>query len=517
MNLTKELSIIENIKLHIEAKIPSIYIENYDWEKFQAEILKAGFEQDFYFYNDTQGVYRVVNKKFESGDERDIMEVLANINPNSIYVFDNVHSYFNDPQVLTSFRVAFRKLRRQNSAIIIFSPIMNIPKELEKELTILEYPMPKAKEISRLMSRYLADMGIHFDTDEEIAKSMLGLTFREVENSIRKTALQFNKVTREQIPSLIFEKEQIIKKSGYLEYFHPKESMSSIGGLDNLKDWLKNRSKAFSEEAIKYGLTYPKGVMLLGVSGTGKSLSAKAVSNSWKMPLLRLDFGKVFGGLVGESENNIRETIKIAESISPSILWIDEIEKGLSGNGGSNDGGTSTRVFGTFLTWMQEKESEVFVLATANDISNLPPELLRKGRFDEIFFVDLPTIEERKEIIKIHIERRGQNSKFIDIDEVARATKGFSGAELDEIVNESLFNIYTPSQKPVLKTRDLLDSAENLFTLSKTMEERIRALRKWAKERTKPASKYSPEDLPKFSGTKLKSEVYENDFLDFDD
>jgi SpoVK/Ycf46/Vps4 family AAA+-type ATPase len=293
--------------------------------------------------------------------------------------------------------------------------------------------------------------------------------------------------------------------------------MESIGGLHNLKEWLNIRSKAFSSKAIDFGLSYPKGVLLLGIPGTGKSLSAKAVSNQWKLPLLRLDFGKIFGGLVGESESNIRQTIKVAESLSPSILWIDEIEKGLSGSGGgSSDGGTSTRVFGTFLTWLQEKESEVFVLATANDISSLPPELLRKGRFDEIFFVDLPTLEERKEILKIHIKRRKQNPDNIGIDDVATVTKGFSGAELDEVVHEALFNIYDPLSKGknILKTRDLIDVSERFFPLSLTMEERIKSLRKWAKDRTKPASKYKPEDLEKFDGVKLKSEIFDNPFME---
>ena len=217
-----------------------------------------------------------------------------------------------------------------------------------------------------------------------------------------------------------------------------------------------------------------------------------------------------------ESESNIRQTIKVAESLAPCVLWIDEIEKGLGGgaNSGASDGGTSTRVFGTFLTWLQEKESEVFVLATANDISALPPELLRKGRFDEIFFVDLPTFEERKEILEIHIRLRKQNSKNIDIDKVALKSRGFSGAELGEVVNESLFKIYEPSSEPILQTRDLLETINEFFPLSKTMEERIKTLRKWSKDRTKQASKYPPEELEKFKGVKLKNEILDNPFIE---
>jgi SpoVK/Ycf46/Vps4 family AAA+-type ATPase len=507
---------LDNIKLNIRAGINSFYVENYEWEKFQAEILKRNCEKKLLFFNDAQGLFRVDSGKRVSEGDNDIVEVVSNMQEDSLYIFDHIHNYFNDPQVITHFRVAIRDLRFKNSAMIIFSPLLNIPKELEKDLTVLEYPLPDLAQISRVSSRILRSMKIQESLSEEISRSLLGLTFKEMENSVRKTALQFNRITTEEIPYLIFEKEQIIKKSGYLEYFHPKENLDSIGGLDNLKEWLQIRSKAFSERAKEFGLSYPKGVMLLGIPGTGKSLSAKAVSNAWKFPLLRLDFGKVFGGIVGESENNIRQTIKIAESLAPSILWIDEIEKGLGGSsGGTQDGGTSTRVFGTFLTWLQEKESEVFVLATANDISSLPPELLRKGRFDEIFFVDLPTFEERKEILNIHIKRRKQNPKVLDVGEIANFTRGFSGAELDELVHEALFNIYENGNE-VLKTRDLIEVAKTIFPLSKTMDERIKSLRLWSKNRTKLASKYPPEELEKFSGVKLKSEAFGNPFMDFD-
>ncbi|NEW60226.1 AAA family ATPase [Sulfurovum sp. bin170] len=506
----------KNLKLLMSAKITAFYIENYEWERFQGDIIRVSDGHKLFFYNDAQGLKEYIKRELISCDEEDIATVIDEMEDGAIYVFDNVHSYLNDPQIITRFRVAIRELRRKNSFIILFSPLLNMPKELEKDLTILEYPLPTVGEIGRYMRRILHDMKVPFGEDEAIAKSLLGLTMREVENSTRKTALQFGKVGVDEIWSLTYEKEQIIKKSGFLEYFHPKDDMNSIGGLDNLKEWLRLRAKAFSSRALSYGLSYPKGVMLLGIPGTGKSLSAKAVSNAWNMPLLRLDFGKVFGGIVGESESNIRQTIKVAESLAPCVLWIDEIEKGLGGgaNSGASDGGTSTRVFGTFLTWLQEKESEVFVLATANDISALPPELLRKGRFNEIFFVDLPTFEERKEIFEIHIKLRKQNSDTIDIDKLALKSRGFSGAELGEVVNESLFKIYEPSSEPILQTGDLLETIDEFFPLSKTMEERIKTLRKWSKDRTKQASKYQPEELEKFKGVKLKNEILDNPFIE---
>ena len=506
----------QNLQLLMKAQISAFYIENYEWERFQGDIVKIKGDKKLFFYNDAEGLVEYIDRRLIDLDEMDIVEVIDKIEENSIYIFDNIHSYLQDPQIITRFRVATRKLRRKKSFIILFSPLLSIPKELEKDLTILEYPLPTIGEIGRYMRRILNEMGVKFLESEAIAKSLLGLTLREVENSTRKTALQYGKIGVDEIHSLIYEKEQIIKKSGFLEYFHPKDNMESIGGLDNLKSWLKLRAKAFSSRALGYGLSYPKGVMLLGIPGTGKSLSAKAVSNAWKMPLLRLDFGKIFGGIVGESESNIRQTIKIAESLAPCVLWIDEIEKGLGGgaNSGASDGGTSTRVFGTFLTWLQEKESEVFVLATANDISALPPELLRKGRFDEIFFVDLPTVKERKEIFKIHIKQRLQKIENIDIDKLALQSKGFSGAEIGEVINEALFKIYEPNREPILKTQEILDTIGEFFPLSKTMQERIKTLRKWSKQRTKQASIYPPEELDTFKGVKLKNEVLDNPFIE---
>jgi len=517
MNFTNELTNL------IKANISSLYIQSYEWQRFQAKITKAAKEQNkkLFYFNDVKGLseFNFDEKQFRYAEdtETDIIEVLEIFQENSIYVFEEVHSYLNDERVVNRFKFTIRELDRKKSNLIFFSTVLTIPKELEKELMILDMPLPILSDFEKLFNRLAKEFGISTNIDINILKSLLGLTIEEATNAISKAIAQNGKLTESEIGILISQKEQIIKKSGHLEYFHPKDKMSSIGGLDNLKSWLDTRYKAFSQNAKKYKLKSPKGIMLLGIPGTGKSLSAKAVSNSWKMPLLRLDFGKVFGGIVGESETNIRETIKIAESLSPCILWIDEIEKGLNGIKGTGDSGTSARVFGTFLTWMQEKESEVFVVATANDISALPPELLRKGRFDEIFFVDLPTVEERKEILQIHLKNVDQEADNLNIDKLAEDSKGFSGAELEEVVNESLFNIFdtNATTKPVLKTQDLLDTIRDVYPLAQTMEERIKSLRSWAKSRTKLASKYDAEKL-EFEDEipKLKQEVLDNPFME---
>jgi SpoVK/Ycf46/Vps4 family AAA+-type ATPase len=291
------------------------------------------------------------------------------------------------------------------------------------------------------------------------------------------------------------EKEQIIKKSGILDYFQVDMDLEkSVGGLDNLKNWLKQRSKSFERKAKDFGLKEPKGILLLGVPGCGKSLTAKCVATDWKQPLLRLDIGKVFQAEVGSSENNIRQAIATAEAVAPCVLWIDEIEKGLSVGGGEKDGGTNSRVFSTILTWMQEKTKPVFVVATANNISDLPPELLRKGRFDEIFFVDLPTKEERVNIFKIHLDKYNQNS-ICDIDTLADNTKFFNGAEIEECVKEAMFLSYVenPDSKQIT-LKHIEKAIENIVPLSQTMKTKIDGLRAWASTRARPASKAKNEE-----------------------
>ena len=287
------------------------------------------------------------------------------------------------------------------------------------------------------------------------------------------------------------EKEQIIRKSGILDYFPKNENLKDVGGMDVLKDWLFKRQKAYEKKARDFGLQKPKGLLLLGVPGCGKSLTAKTIASFWNMPLLRLDIGKVFQGLVGSSEDNIRKAITTAEAVAPCVLWIDEIEKGLSGvqSSGVTDGGVTSRIFSTILTWMQEKTSPVFVVATANNINLLPPELLRKGRFDEIFFVDLPNEEERKKIFEIHLAKKNQNSHSFPMEMLSKKTEGFNGAEIEECIKEAMFAAYVENPEiPILKASHLVDAISKTVPLSTTMKEQIYALRQWASTRAKNAS-----------------------------
>jgi SpoVK/Ycf46/Vps4 family AAA+-type ATPase len=322
--------------------------------------------------------------------------------------------------------------------------------------------------------------------------ALLGLTLAEAENVLAKTLVQNRGLNEKSLGIINAEKKQIIRKSGLLEYYDTEETMESVGGLDELKNWLRKRSVVFSDQARQFGLPAPKGILLLGVQGCGKSLMAKTISNIWQLPLLRFDVGRVFGSLVGSSEHNMRRAIQVAESVSPVVFWIDEIDKAFRGSrssSASTDSGTSSRVFSTFLTWLSEKKTPVFVVATANDVTILPPELLRKGRFDEIFFVDLPYFKERKEIFRVHLSKRKMDPSKFDLDLLARSSTGYSGAEIEEAIVNGMFNVFY--DKTQLTTERLLESIRQTVPLSKTMSEDIDGLRKWAAGRARQAT--SPE------------------------
>jgi SpoVK/Ycf46/Vps4 family AAA+-type ATPase len=316
-----------------------------------------------------------------------------------------------------------------------------------------------------------------------------GLTRSEAENALAKVIVTRSRIDPEDVELLLSEKEQIIRKSGMLEYYATPERFGSIGGLDELKRWLRSRGRAFSEAARQFGLPNPKGLLLVGVPGCGKSLTAKAVAAEWKMPLLRFDLGKVFGGLVGQSEENMRRATKMAEAVTPCVLWIDEIEKGLAGSrGGMGDSGVTQRVFGTLLTWMEENPKQVFLIATANDIEGLPPELLRKGRFDEVFFIDLPTPQERANVLAIHLTKHHRDYRDFDIARHATASDGFSGAELEQAVISAMYLAFAEGENARLEDRHLEKAISECRPLSQSMAARIERLRAEAREKWRWAS-----------------------------
>lgn len=411
-----------------------------------------------------------------------------------LYIMRDFHPFISDVRTCRRLRDLVPSLPMQRKCVIFLGPVLKIPQELDKDVSVLDWAYPDRSELMMVLhasiencegnDKFIPGLSATNEGKETIVDALCGLTRTEATNVLSKSLVS----TRTYDLSVIMaEKRSMIRKSGILEYYDTQPQ--AVGGLDNLKTWLNKRRLAYTPAARKAGLPVPHGVLLVGVPGCGKSLSAKAVAANWGMPLIRLDVGKVFGSLVGQSEEAIRKALKTAEAAAPCVLWIDEIEKGFSGTGSSDrsDGGTSSRVFGTFITWMQEKTSSVFVIATANDVRGLPPELLRKGRFDEIFFVDLPTNEEKEVILGIHLKKNGINAGKIDIRKIAAACNGFSGAELEQVVIEGMYETFD-GDGVNLTTDVLLGIAGVTVPLSATRPEQISAMKAWAAKGARAAA-----------------------------
>jgi len=491
----------KEINVLIRARYPLIFIISYEEIRIVNLIYKIAQEQNkqFYLWSITRGIHKLEEEKIDEST-RDPISALNYVEKQTgpiIFLFKDFHPYLSDPSIIRKSRDLVENLKTTYETIIFVSPVLNVPVELEKDIAIIECLLPDREEINNLLENIIKTVSkkpnIKIDITPEIKEKLvdaaLGLTLNEAENAFARAIVYDNVLDGKDIQIVLEEKKQVIKKSGILDYFHTEETIENVGGLDNLKDWLKKRALSFTQKAKEFGLPEPKGILLVGVQGCGKSLVAKCISNLWRLPLLRFDVGKVFSGIVGSSEENIRKTIKIAESIAPVILWIDEIKKSLSGIESSSfsDAGTSARVFGTFITWLQEKTKPVFVVATANNIKTLPPELLRKGRFDEIFFVDLPNLEERKEIFAIHLKKRKRNPENFDIEILARESENFSGAEIEQVIISSLFDAFVENRD--ITTDDIIKNIKKTVPLAITMKESIEELREWAKNRTVPASR----------------------------
>ena len=524
-----------DIKCMLNAKFPLLYLVTSEYSRVTQKLRKIAFEEDYEFHTWDCVDFLRTHKKNQSNrleavvahDESDSTEDCESLlkylheglaksedNRKEIFVVEDFHKYFDREKVVVGLRKLSSEMKKLNKHIIFLSPSYQLPEEIEKYVTVVSMPLPDRKDLE-LRLRSIYDGELDEDLKKYIIDAALGLTDTEAELAFRLANEKVGLNTREASQIIANEKEQIIKKSGILDYIQVNLDMKkNVGGLDNLKAWLKQRSKAFERKAKEFGLQEPKGIMLLGVPGCGKSLTAKCVATEWKQPLLRLDVGKVFQAEVGSSENNIRRAIATAEAVAPCVLWIDEIEKGLN-VGGERDGGTNSRVFSTILTWMQEKTKPVFVVATANDISQLPPEFLRKGRFDEIFFVDLPTEEERKEIFRIHLHKSNQ-TEIQDLDDIAKATTLFNGAEIEEAVKEAMFLAYIENpDNPKINLGHLKQARQQIIPLAKTMSEKIRGLRGWADDRARRASRAKNDETlpePQANIKKTKREKDEDTF-----
>lgn len=499
----------------LKARFPMIYISTWEEnrvtqmiEEIASDVNKIKTVRKVYVWSQTEGITTFQESIRNTTAPLTALNYIEECNEASVFILKDFHVFLSPKQpneyaVIRKLRDMVNILRESEKPknIIFVSPMLQLPEELQKEVTVVELDFPNISELETLLDEMIEvnrdnpNITIRLsDTEKrQLCKTALGLTLQEAENALARAMVQKGQLTIEELGIILEEKRQVIRKTGILEFIKSDLKLEDVGGLENLKRWLLKRNKSWKEEAQKYNIPSPKGVLITGVPGCGKSLTAKAISAMWQLPLLRLDMGKIFSGLVGSSEENMRKAIRTAEAVSPSILWIDEIEKGFSGNG-SGDGGTSTRIFGTFLTWMQEKTKPVFVVATANNIDRLPSEMLRKGRFDEIFFVDLPTLKERMKIFEVHLKKRLKNVEVIgniacaedNLRDLALLTEGFVGAEIEESVIAALFEAFSEDRK--INLADLEKAIRNMVPLSVTQAEQITAIREWANVRAVAAT-----------------------------
>lgn len=503
-------SVCAELEVLIRARYPIIYVVS--WEERRVELhLKQIAERrnkELHLWTVTTGLLKSgMSHKGSKGlaDPIEALDAVIEYKEPAIYLFKDFHPFMrardSNIAVVRKLREVAVALSDSYKTLVIAAPVLEIAPELEKDVSVLDYPLPDIRDLHALLHRICKDVSEHTKLKIELKESelemflqaALGLTLQEAENVFAKTLVTNGKLSADAVSVVFSEKQQIIRKSGLLEYYDSQTNTADIGGLDTLKEWLSKRSLAFSDDARRFGLPPPKGVLLVGVQGCGKSLCAKAISKIWNMPLLRFDMGRMFASLVGSSEENVRRAISVAESVAPCVLWVDEIDKAFAGSQGSanTDGGTTARVMSTFLTWLNEKQKPVFVIATANNITQLPPELLRKGRLDEIFFVDLPHHTERKQIFNIHLSKRGRDLSVFDLEALAEAADGFSGAEIEEAIVSALYDVFY--SKKELDTSDIVKSIRETVPLSKTMSENIAALRDWASNRARYASQRNGE------------------------
>jgi AAA+ superfamily predicted ATPase len=524
-----DMNLDARAELMMDARYPILYITSWEEDRMLERIARMAehLQSSTVIWSYSKGVHgntvgqlewQSEHRESKDGGPIAALEFVLKYQPGAgqdvIFVLKDFHPFLRDagvaPMVIRKLRDIAAEFRARPEGtsgrrnLILLSPVLYLPPELEKDVTILDYPLPDLDDLRQVWADVRGEfktVQIETEQEEQLLRAAQGLTANESESVFRKLIYlkRGGKIESADVDYVTREKEQIVLKSRTLEFCTPTDDFSSVGGMGELKDWLKKRSLAFTDAAREFGLPEPKGMLLLGVPGCGKSMCAKVVAAEWHKPLLRLDIGRIFGGTVGSSEENIRAALKIAEGVSPCILWLDEIEKGFVGMHSGGDSGVTARVFGTMLTWMQEKTKPVFVIATANDIRSLPPELLRKGRFDEIFFVDLPSPGEREDIFRVHIRKRANKDNGLDIvteklnyAEYARRSEGFSGAEIEQAVESALFDSFFRHQsgKSYKPEYDglVLKALADVVPLSKAMQDTVQALRRWAETRARFAS-----------------------------
>lgn len=479
---------VTELETLLRARYPLLYLHTPEEERALAELQALGerLGREVWVWSATTGW---------PGDPgcRDPVAALEFVRVASgrgLYVFCDLHAFFGHASVLRKLRELGHSVKHTAKAVVLLSPVVHLPQELAAEVSLVDFPPPDVETIQGMLAQaaQLAGRPLRLDPleQEQFMAAARGLTAGEIANGLARALVLHGALDARLIAVMAEEKQQVVRKTGVLEHLDVRDSLEAVGGLGVLKDWLRKRGRAFGREARAFGLPEPRGLLLIGAPGCGKSLVAKSVSRQWGLPLLRLDVGRLMAGLVGASEENTRKALRVAESVSPVVLWVDEIEKAMLAGGG--DSGTSARVLGTFLTWLQEKRSPVFVVATANDLGRLPPELLRKGRFDEIFFVDLPDEAERAEVLQLHLRSRHREFEPAAIARLAAETNGFSGAELEQGLIDALYDAFDEG-RPLLP--DDVALAFGRMTPHSRGSEPLEAARAWARGHARWASETS--------------------------
>ncbi|HSG30694.1 MAG TPA: AAA family ATPase [Thermodesulfobacteriota bacterium] len=489
----------EQLSKLIRAQYPIVYLVSWEEERIENNLIRLkdelyGPDADFFSWSTTGGLQNGDGKVDGSGDIQKALEIAIQSNNRGIFLIKDFHHIINDPKIIRKIKDVYSAFRNTSKTLFIVAPALILPYELEKEVNVVDVDLPDAQEVREIFDSTIAQIDNetikHSFTPELInncINALMGLAAIEIELALKRVLVDKTSADNSIIEELLEEKVQIIRKSGTLEFIRSNVVLDGVGGLENIKEWLHIRHHAFSAEAKDFGLDFPNGMLIMGISGCGKSLCSKAVSTAWNLPLIRLELNSVYGGAFGSPEEVFRRAIKTVEASAPCILWIDEIEAGITRSGEKTGDSPSSRIFGYFLTWMQEKQKPVFITATANQIDLLPPELLRKGRFDEIFFVTLPSREERKEIFRIHLTNRKKDPDVYDLDSLAKNTEGLSGSEIEQAVVAGLFESF--SKKKELDDNELIIAASSIVPLSITMREEISALERWAADRAVKASK----------------------------
>lgn len=483
------MSLAAQLETFFRSRCTLIIIVTSEEERAVGEVLKACEEsrppRQCHRWDVGLGMRRAANPTPTNVDPEALLEEIRTSNKRDVYVLNDFHDVWREMSpVKRRLRSVAQHLKNTQATIVITIPTRDIPPELQDEATVVDLSLPNEKQLDEVLeeivSGNLSDHEIKAAVRLKTVRAAIGLTSSQARRAFAEAIVKDGTIAESSIDFVMAQKKQVIRQSEALEFYDTTETVDNVGGLDVLKSWLRAREAAFSKEAAKYRLPPPKGIVLLGIPGTGKSLTAKMVSGLWRMPLLRLDVGAIFGMYVGQSEERLRKATQLAETVAPCVLWIDELEKAFGSQSGL-DGGTSTRVFGSLLSWMQDKKAPVFIVATANDVSKLPPELLRRGRFDEIFFLDLPNVMEREEILKVHLKKVGRNPRDFDVRAVAEKCEDFVGAEIEQIVAKAMYRAFSDGVRE-FTTDDLQAGRAELIPLAKSQRERIDGLRDWLRE-----------------------------------